>query len=482
MRLIWTLVLLCLVFFMTPVFSYVSPINGASANESTTLTTEVDDPYVAGPDGTVRFALDHEPFTIVRQTNKGYERQIPLSFQNDGDDIPAGDIYVTSNEQTFRCPLESISKGECHDTVWVPSDASRLDFLLTKNGRVILKRRISLPKASDEKTVVIPLSRIIKNIPPLSIRGTNYLPRDHPWPGLFREATIQDFETDFTLMNTLSMNTMRTFVFYDPDPNGVSLGLYRKDGSATTLAQKRLSDLLNVADSHKIKVILCPGSLPPLDDIRSARRMFKTIFGPFVNDGRILMFDVMNEPGGASGPKANATLSTWLTTLYPYARRLLPNHLLTVGLAWQFNQLWELGIKPDVAQYHDYSGAVGRQPTGKPPVRNVYDDLRNTIKFVGSRPLLIGEFGHSTAGKALGAVDEERQREIYEGVLIGAEDQRIAGVANWTLFDFGPDWMGKTEQVFGIVRKDGSLKPSGELLKSTYARWRREHPAPWDDK
>ena len=61
----------------------------------------------------------------------------------------------------------------------------------------------------------------------------------------------------------------------------------------------------------------------------------------------------------------------------------------------------------------------------------------------------------------------------------GATINATTGVLNWTLFDFRPDWMGKKEQVFGIVRTDGSLKPSGILLRDTYARWAKQHPAPW---
>lgn len=374
-----------------------------------------------------------EPYTIYRQRATGWERQVVV--ERDG----------------------------VHDTVWVPSDATTV----TVDGKTL-----ALPEVPAAQKVRIPRSPTVRTIPPLSIRGTNYLPQDHPWPGIWREATVEDFERDFALMRALHMNTLRTFTFYD-EP------LYREDGSATALAQKRLNDLLTVAARHGIKVILCPDGGLPLG-IPKARRMFKTLLGPFVDDGRILMLDVMNEPGGNDGPMATPELQVYLKEMYACTRGLLPNHLLTVGLCWQFDQLWKLGIKPDVAQYHNYSGAVGRQPKGQPPVRNVSDDLRDTQKFVGNRPLLIGEFGHSTASEADGGVGVERQLEIYRGVLEGAEDRKIVGVLNWTLFDFRPDWMGKKEQVFGIVRLDGTLKPSGILLRDTYARWKLKHPTPWD--
>ena len=159
---------------------------------------------------------------------------------------------------------------------------------------------------------------------------------------------------------------------------------------------------------------------------------------------------------------------------------IMPNHLITVGLAWQFDQLFDLGIHPDIAQYHEYSMAVGLPVAGHPEVRNIADGLRGVRRIVGDLRILIGEFGISTAGEANGGATEDRQREVYQGVLEGAEDQRILGVANWCLFDFVPDWMGNKEQVYGIVRADGSLKPAGAILSQTYLRWQKQYPAPWD--
>ena len=65
-------------------------------------------------------------------------------------------------------------------------------------------------------------------------------------------------------------------------------------------------------------------------------------------------------------------------------------------------------------------------------------------------------------------------------MLTGAETVRIAGVYNWTLFHFEPDWMGPGEQSFGIVNLDGSLKPAGVLLRDTYDRWRSKAKASWE--
>lgn len=435
----------------------------------------------ACPQAQLVMAACEEAYTVFRERESGWERRIALRFVNNGDAIAAGQAraILVAEGRLVDCPLEAIPPGESHDVIWVPR-TPKVVLSITAQGGAVINQALDLPEVPGDKSVLFPRSSVLHELPPLAIRGTNYLPRDHPWPGLWREATPDDFEADFALMARLGINTIRTFTWYDPDQPNAKLGLYFVGGCATATALKRLADLLTIADRNHVKVILMTGGDTLIKDLPGARRTFKSVFGPLVDDGRILMIDVLNEPGGELGPKASPEISAFLTTMYPCAREFMPSHLLTVGLAWQFDQLFDLGIYPDIAQYHEYSAAVGLPVAGHPEVRNIADGLGGVQRIVGNRPILIGEFGHSTAGEANGGVTEERQREIYQGVLEGAENRRILGVANWCLFDFVPDWMGKKEQHFGIVRADGSLKPAGTLLQQTYLRWRQQHPAPWD--
>ena len=428
--------------------------------------------------GPLTVALEEGPYTVFRQTENGNnERQIILRFTNSKSPITLGKVTVGSGHNVSACNLEPIPTGESHDVIWVSSDATSISLKSERSN--LLQANIDLPAVQQDKMVIIPRSPIIKNIPPLAIRGTNYMPSDHPWPGLPRDATMDDFEKDFSLMNKMFINTMRTFTFFDPDLPDAAIGLYYKDGCATTKAQKHLNDLLTVADRHHIKVILMPPADIAHEELAACKRSNKSLLGPFINDGRILMVDVYNEVDSWDDELWNKS-TKGLKELYDYTREIYPNHLLTVGLAYRFDRLQSINVVPDVAQYHDYSGGVGKQPAGQPYVRNVSNDLANTKKTVNGRPILIGEFGQSTAGTAVGGTTEERQREIYQGVFEGAEDQRILGVMNWQMFDFIPGWMGTKEQVFGMVRTNGSLKPAGELLKQTYAQWAKKYPAPWD--
>ncbi len=418
---------------------------------------------------TVSPVLD-EPYTVFRQTSHGLQRQLPLKFENQTGSVVAASVKASSGHMTVGCPLEPLPTGASHDIIWVPDTKSvALEF---KFGDTTSKLSVQLPVVAKDQCVVVPRSKTVRKLTPFCIRGTNYYPRENPWPWTWRAASKETYEADCELMHKLHMNAFRTFPMYDADPN---YNLYWTDGTARSTAQKKLNDLLTAADKNGLKAILCIDF--PGNDTVVAKRTFKSIMSPFVEDGRILMWDVRNEPGGADGPNATPELANYMKTMFAYTKSVSPNHPNTVGLAWQFDQLWAIGVHPDVGQYHDYSGAVGVQPKGQPHVRNVSEDIAEFKQIIGNTPLLIGEFGSSVVG----GDNESTQLKKYQGVLDGAEAQRIIGVCNWTLFEFTKNQVpNESERTFGIVRLDGTLRPSGELLVKTYKRWEQKYPAPWE--
>jgi hypothetical protein len=419
---------------------------------------------------------------IIRQTPDGDERQLYLSIANaTGAELNGLVLHYTVGHAARQREILPVPPGGAWDTLWVPAAATApLSAELFRGDEKIWNGLLALPAAGNAAVTIRRSPAVqLADLQPLMLRGANYYPRVYPWPGLWREATAETFEREFKVMNDLGVNTFRTFYIFDPDR-----GLHRPDGAFTPTLIARIDTLLTMAESHHLKVLLClvGGVKPPLSDLGRWRRYFRTGVEPFIYDGRILMWDLMNEPGGDKGPQATPELSQWLQRMAAELQALDAHHLWTVGLCWQFDQLWALGVKPPVGQFHNYSGAVGVQPPGAAPVRNVADDLRKTQKFIGAeRPLIVGEFGYASVADAQRKdASPERQRAIYAGVLTGAETAGVAGVYNWVLFHFEPDWMGKGEQSFGIVNLDGTLKPAGELLRDTYRRWREKLKAPWE--
>ncbi|HSV74046.1 MAG TPA: cellulase family glycosylhydrolase [Chthonomonadales bacterium] len=458
------------------------PLSACIVLAALVLTASAARGEEAAPSGvTVRVMADGP--AIVRETPARRERLVPLWVANPGVQALSGlKLTVRARGRTVVRDLLDVPPGGAHDTVWLPDPAPQIARArLTAGDRNLWAGDLAIPRLAER--AVIPHSPRVPlgALQPLMLRGLNYYPRSQPWPGIWRAMDEAAFEAEFREMGALHINTIRIFTNLDAEA-----GLHTKDGAFTPLLLSRIHTLLTVAARHRVKVMLTIGAWGDMRDLVFQRRYFRTVVEPFTYDGRLLAWDLINEPGGDQGPKATPELARWITTMWEELRLLAPRHMLTVGLCWQFDQLWDLGVRPPLAQYHHYSGAAAVQPPGQPPVRNNADDLQNIANQIDNRPLVIGEFGYSSQPDANRKdASEARQLTIVESVLAGAEEGvrrgvNLSGVYLWCAFHFVPDWMGPFEQGFGVIRPDGSLKPAGALLRDTYARWRSRLRAPWE--
>jgi hypothetical protein len=417
--------------------------------------------------------------TIVRQTPTGDERLVYIALTNDtGAPLRSARLTVQTSSFQVDRPLIDVPVGGAWDTLWVPDSApSVVPARLLVNGSTLWSG--DLNTTGGPTRVVIPRSPLVQasQLGLLTLRGTNYLPRSHPWPGLWRETTDAEFSAEFSEMKALHINSFRTFFFFDEEA-----GLVRRDGTFTPQLLARIHSLLAIAHAQGLRVMIClVGHQPYLTELDTWRRYFRTAIEPFIHDGRLLMWDLVNEPGGGDGPRATAAMETWVKTLWGELNQLDPYHLKTVGVAYHLGDLWAMGVRPWVAQYHEYSGAVGVQPPDQPPVRTIQGNLHDALVTVGPRALVVGEYGYGTQPDAAHPnASEQRQQEIHEHVRDGINALRITGAFNWTMFHFVPTWMGAFEQSFGVVRTDGSRKPAGDVLRAAYARWRQQSIAPWE--
>jgi hypothetical protein len=433
-------------------------------------------------------ALSVQSPAIIRQAPQGDERLWYLSISNPSQSTLRG--------LTLRCKIArrevvrrilDVPSGGAIDTIWLPAALrQRAEFRLVQGEAIRLwSGKLAIEAAKGEHQIV-PRSAMVKagDLKPLTVRGTNYYPRRTPWPGLWKDATLADYEAEFKEMAALNINSLRTF-YLGLDART----LQRADGTFLPPLIATINAFLAVAARHHVKVMLCldGGGGAPKSDLLYWQRFFRSGIEPFIYDGRVLMWDLINEPGGNDGPKATPELTTWMQKMYAELRSIDSNHLTTVGLTWQFDQLWEIGIQPDVGQYHNYSGAVGVTPPENPTIRNVAHDLKEiAATYTQKHPLIIGEFGlFSTDGTETSEAQRQaaldKQSNITRWVLEGAEAARIAGVMNWCAFEFTPDWMGIKEKTFGVILPDGTLKPAGVILRDTYARWKAQSPASWEN-
>jgi endo-1,4-beta-mannosidase len=323
-----------------------------------------------------------------------------------------------------------------------------------------------------------PVAEVVRELKPLSVRGVNYYPRETPWSGMWTKTPAEVFEKDMALAASLGCNTIRTFVMFSAALE--QAGLLEPDGSPTGAYRDKIEQLLAAAWRHGIRVVVCfefsPQLLAAADAADRWQRALGDVVGKHRDDGRVLMWDLMNEPDDDA--KWTEPTRTYLKAALPLIKQLDPNHLTTVGLTWRADRLKEVGL-PDVMQYHEYAGKDVFFKEGPPRVLVTFGNQR---KIGGTRPLLVGEFGMSTArDEQHGAAPELRDRmsastgteaeqaRLYEIVLAGAEQGGAAGALAWCLHDYPIN--NPNESHFGLVRGDGTIKPAGRVLRETFTRW-----------
>jgi endo-1,4-beta-mannosidase len=195
------------------------------------------------------------------------------------------------------------------------------------------------------------------------------------------------------------------------------------------------------------------------------------IVGPFANDDRVLSWDLHNEPDFYDSWQAGSQVEVidWLRRMAVGVRALDSHHPITVGLG-NYKDFWYPGNNGmtilsfvDFAALHSYdAGALAGQ---------IVD-----IKSRTTKPLLLEEMGWPTAlgdeaPRPNAVFDEPTQKFLYSSMLRDSKGADIAGVLQWTLWDY---WGGETalvpghERFFGLVRADGSLKPAADVFKNNY--------------
>lgn len=326
---------------------------------------------------------------------------------------------------------------------------------------------------------------LLRELPPLSVRGVNYYPQATPWGGMWTKTPADVWDKDMALAASLGCNTVRTFLSFSPSLE--QAGLLRADGALTPAYHAKFEQLLAAGWRHGLRVIVCfefsPQWLAATNAAACWKRALADVVGAHRDDGRVLLWELMNEPDDDT--KWTAATRAYLTVALPYIKQLDAQHLTTVGLTWRADRLREVGL-PDVMQYHEYAPKERLFAEG---AARVVQTIGHQRKVGGARPLLIGEFGlctardgvHGAAEKLRGKIGtapgtEAEQAQLFEVVLAGAEQARIAGVLPWCLHDYAIS--NPNEAQFGLVRADGSLKPAAEVLRKTYERWQAAAAAP----
>ena len=320
---------------------------------------------------------------------------------------------------------------------------------------------------------------VIRKIEPLSVRGVNYFPRNTPWGKMWTQTPPEVWEQDMAAAAKLGVNTVRTFLIFSPDD--VKNGLATADGTPTPAYREKLERLLAAGWKHGIHFVLCFEFSEHIfnqpDGVQRWQRAMRSIVVPLRDDGRVLMWDLMNEP--ESDHKWTERTKTYLKGARVFLKEIDPKHFTTIGITYRTDRLQEIGL-PDVLQYHEYG--VGRKFTVQSGIERTRSGINHQGLNQTERPLIIGEFGMCTARDAQHGASPEltaklnnapgteaEQAQVYSAVLEAVKQERIGGAIAWCLYDY--PIKNPNESHFGLIRADGTLKPAAKVLRDAFNAW-----------
>jgi len=316
--------------------------------------------------------------------------------------------------------------------------------------------------------------------------GVNYLPSSSDCR-MWSEWNIKEIEEDFSHMKKLGINTVRFFIFWnDFEP---------KPGEYDEECLRRLSELVEAA--RKYDFLLIPTfvgdvagikwvpswavgkSIYSEEMIQRLSGLFKRVIKDFRDAGQIFAWDITNEPSYWEEPKRSEDAVNWVEKLSRSIREADDGHLVTLGLDQhnvaggpdEFNvtgrTLFEV---EDVASHLDFI-SIHTYPLLLAPGEGALD-FRGTyfpayaIRFCQmGKPVLLEEFGLSS-----GTVAEEDVAKYYEVTMFTALINGAAGMLCWSWIDESrcdrsPYNRRLPMSRYGIIRVDGTEKPSASILR-----------------
>ena len=304
------------------------------------------------------------------------------------------------------------------------------------------------------------------------IQGFNYYPRLHPWhtfnQGEWDPVTT---ERELKLGASLGANVVRIFLDYN-----FSIDLKTPQPTPTFFAPVKwyvdnVRQCVDLCGRLGLKVILTlfdslDWQIYQPQNRWIAEEYLKLIVPPFVNDPRILCWDLQNEPDRAIAQVGANVVIPFFQRLSLLTRALDRNQLQTIGWIDRARGKYfsELDNYLDFYCIHFYDKASNLA------------DLLQMYKTKTRKPLMLQEFGLATGGPGSdGANTEQDQVNHYDTILNTLAADNLCGSVLWCLNDFPiglagnpPIQTDSPENHFGVFRLDYSEKPVTTLLRN---RW-----------
>lgn len=297
----------------------------------------------------------------------------------------------------------------------------------------------------------------------LPINGFNYYPRLHPWRTFHvGEWDAPATERELRLAVDLGATVVRTFIDY---PSSLDTDPLRPPDVYFALIPQYVAnfrEFIEIAGRLGLRVIvtLFDGADWQIYQPYSAwmaEEYLKQFIPSFVDDPRILCWDLQNEPDRAISTVGADIVIPFFQRISKQIRDLDANHLRTIGWIDRAHGKYMPDLDPylDFWCFHFYDriDALG--------------DLIAFYKSVTKKPILLEEFGMATGGPGADGQHTELDQSLhYSRVYALIEGYRLCGSVFWTLLDFPQGLAGNPpspddspENHFGIYRLDYSAKP-----------------------
>ncbi len=305
---------------------------------------------------------------------------------------------------------------------------------------------------------------------PVVLKGTNYWLHTAPFVDTWGEWDGTRVAAELAQAHDLGVNSVRITLPYIHVPIPLVWGdkiSERVNGPIIQL----MTQLLQIADGYNMKVLfaLFDGTDrvddPSAADFRQELNYVQGIVEPFAADDRVLAWDLKNEPdNGPVWQKGDAAQSIhWLAQMAGAVRAADTRHPITVGMGQAAN-LWAAPGGQRVLDFVDFASFHSYDAGG-------FAGQIQAVQAHTGKPVVVSEFGWPTGpareSSAGATYDEATQSYLYRTMLPVAQAAGVAGMMQWTLWDYERgDARPDHESFFGLVRADGSLKPAAELFRA----------------
>ena len=312
----------------------------------------------------------------------------------------------------------------------------------------------------------------------VKLKGSNYWLSAAPFAQTWAGWNGPRARTELQKARELGVNTIRIGIPYDNrDTRDVVWGSFREMKKVSPWIISQMTQVLQIASEYDMKVIFTLfewyDQQPAQGSAEEATNLayINGIVGAFAEDDRVLAWDLRNEPDfyPAWQEGRYSEVIGWLKRMALHVRSLDSRHPVTVGVG-DYKSVWKaasdgttLNSFVDFVAFHAYdAGALSTQI--------------KELKAHTSKPLLLEEMGWPTSpGRdpmpKNAQYDEATQTFLYRTMLEASRGADIAGVVQWTLWDFVPGvtYRDDYESYFGLVKRDGTYKPAAEVFKRDYS-------------